>query len=369
LLGAVVGAGFAVALGACGPPPYYSSAAFFANMTHEPVSVRLFDQDAKLACDALAGRSAEMLAPEGFSAGSRYDVAPGEVLPIEYTPFDDYQSSEQTGSQGDCGAAIVQVPDLLPLKVFWSKSICSSSDQVVDATDEGFRACSVRLEGGGGLLGFAVGKELEGSLDSGMGEVSSEPARPFGWSGTVLKGTVLLERIETLPDGCLALHQAAGSTRETLYLCVPPWAFPFAADSMISVAERSTMRPGAGAGEAPARYLTLSALTGDPPIQLELTLGAAVAPPELAGDAAVIGSGYRTGCGAYALQLGLIPKGAVTAIPPGEATEFATGKSSLRVLIGRSERIVVAPTGCEPERAFLGDRLDLLTLTTPLEEP
>jgi hypothetical protein len=90
----------------------------------------------------------------------------------------------------------------------------------------------VRLEGGGGLLGLAVGKKLEGTTE--REEVPPvDPPRPFGWSGSVAATTLTINGIDSLPDGCLSVHHATS----TLYLCVPSWAFPFAVGDSLDLSD------------------------------------------------------------------------------------------------------------------------------------
>ncbi len=342
-------------LGGCPDTPFYSAPAFFANTTHEPVQVRIFELSARVSCDDLVGRSHEMLGPSAFDAGALYDLAAGELLPLGYE--DEYTWS----SVDECGASMVQAQGLLPLRVFWPKRSCTSQDVLVDADDPRARACAVRLEGGGGLHAYAVGSALEGAIDSGLPPSVLESARPFGWSGRVLTGNVVLERIAELPDGCLAVEHSLDAQRSTAYLCVPSWAFPFVAGSTVAFA--SPVVSG-----APEERLTVTTMGTTPPIQLAIVLGAVNTSP-LNVDFEPLGGGYFTRCGAFVEPLGLRPAGADSPFGSGDVFDLPTTGIPLRVMAGRSERTLVAPTSCEPERQALSSRFDWLSLTSPVEAP
>jgi hypothetical protein len=341
--------------GGCPDTPYYSAPAFFANTTHEPVRVRVFELTAQVSCENLDGHSYDMLAPSAFDAGTLYEVAAGELLPLGY------EDEHVWSSVDECGAAVVQAQGLPPLQVFWPKRSCTSQDVLVDADDARARACAVRLEGAGGLQAYAVGSALEGAVESEVPMGVLEPARPFGWSGRVLTGEVVLERVAELPDGCLAVEHSSGAQRSTAYFCVPSWAFPFAAGSSASFA----LPVVAGTAE---KRLTLTTTDATPPIQLSIVLGAVNTSP-LNVDFEPLGGGYFTRCGAFVEPLGLRPAGTTTAFVSGDVFDLPTTGIPLRVMAGRSERTLVGPTSCEPEQQALGARFDWLSLTSPVEAP
>jgi hypothetical protein len=341
-------------LGGCPDTPYYSAPAFFANTTHEPVQVRIFELSAAMSCDDVSGRSGEMLGPAAFDAGALYNVGAGELMPLAYE--DDYDLP----SADECGASVVQVAGMRPLRVFWPQRACASQDVLVNADDPRARSCAVRLEGGGGLWDYAVGSALEGAFVSDIPPSALEPARPFGWSGRVLPGNVVLERIDELPDGCLAVEHSSGTQRSTAYLCVPSWAFPFTVGSSVAFAS-----PVASA--VAEERLTLTTRDTTPLIQLSIVLGSSIAPSNVAYES--LGGGYFTRCGAFVEPLGLRPGGADTAFGAGEVFELATTGIPLRVMAGRSERTLVAPTSCGAERTVLQARFDWLSLTSPVELP
>jgi hypothetical protein len=344
----------ACGLGGCPDTPFYSAPAFFANTTHEPVQVRIFELSAAVSCDDVSGRSGEMLGPAAFDGGALYNVGAGELMPLAYEDQYVLPSSET------CGASVVQVAGLPPLRVFWPERACASQDVLVDADDPRARSCAVRLEGGAGLWDYAVGSALEGAFVSDIPPSALEPARPFGWSGRVLAGNVVLERIDELPDGCLAVEHSSGAQRSTAYLCVPSWAFPFTVGSSVLFAA-----PVASA--VAEKRLTVTTTDATPLIQLSIVMGSLTPPPNMTFEA--LGGGYFTRCGAFVEPLGLRPTGADTAFGAGEVFELATTGIPLRVMAGRSERTLVAPTSCGVERTLLQARFDWLSLTSPTELP
>jgi hypothetical protein len=60
--------------------------------------------------------------------------------------------------------------------------------------------------------------------------------------------------------------------------------------------------------------------------------------------------------------------GAASLAGSGDLIDGTSGTWRTRVLVGRAERVIVAPSACDPERAAVGDRIDFLKLTT-LEAP
>jgi hypothetical protein len=51
-------------------------------------------------------------------------------------------------------------------------------------------------------------------------------------------------------------------------------------------------------------------------------------------------------------------------LEPGELDDYMEGNVRVRVLMGRAERVVVAPSACEPGLSSLNAHYDLLTLRT-----
>jgi hypothetical protein len=79
--------------------------------------------------------------------------------------------------------------------------------------------------------------------------------------------------------------------------------------------------------------------------------------------------GHFTSCGAYVEPFAatLTPPGLPVRgeLEPGEVDDYSEGIVRTRVLLGRTERVIVAPSSCEPGRSSLNDHFDLLTLRTP----
>jgi hypothetical protein len=350
--------GLSVGLGACGDPPYYDSEAFFANTTRQSVNVRLLELDATVDCAALDGHACERLTASAFVPEKMYTVGPGQALPLVYeeswrnggtgaTGGIGGGSGGNTQSSGDCGAAVVQIVGLPSTCVFWQNEGSASSEQLASVGDAKFRRRAIRLEGTTGLYRLATGAGLEsGPL---LPPATSEPKRLLGFSGRAAAVNNIVESVTELPDGCLAVgHRTAvtiGTTRSTIYLCVPRWAFPFPVGSEIAITTSGDQ-------------LTIREL--DTLRRLELLLNAERQLVPLEG-------GHATRCGAYVEHFGLETSTGVLA--SGDMTDRTSAGIRTRLLLGRAERVVVALAACEPERARLGSRVDLLTVHSLETDP
>lgn len=368
LLSVVLGA-FAV-LG-CRPGYYYSSRAFFANTTREPVKVRVRTLQADVDCAKAEGRSAELLADrELFGEAVTYDVAAGEALPL------DLDDDDWTTSQGARCAAIVQVLGFPDQLVFWPSSGVSASTEtkLAQTDDEDFLAQSLRLEGHGEVKGLAVGEGLEVTalppLASGKPTISDPPAA-LGWSSTLRSGAgfVLLRR-ETLPDGCLSLELGrAAQSAWPLFLCAPDWSFPFQVGDELDIAlELLTSQTSSYESEdTKAPYLTIS--KPDTGIKLEVWLNANRGQVSVVVVAVGQGmSGRRTACGAYVESAEVELKEPPMVLNAGDDREAMVSGKLERAFLGRAEDVLVAPDACGPEHSSLGVRFDLLKLSMPAEQ-
>jgi hypothetical protein len=125
-------------------------------------------------------------------------------------------------------------------------------------------------------------------------------------------------------------------------------------------AQTSTVAPN-------ARRLVVQDSATTPTRALEIWLDAydAVLP---ARTRALLDPGHFTSCGAYVESVGvtLTPPGlpARGELEPGELDDYMEGNVRVRVLMGRAERVVVAPSACEPGLSSLNAHYDLLTLRT-----
>lgn len=355
----------------CGPGYYYSSRAFFANATREPVKVRVQELLADVDCVKARGRSAELLSHRHlFGEAVTYDVAGGEALPLEL------EDDDWTTSNAARCAAIVQVLGLPDQLVFWPSSGTSAStkSKLAQLDDQDFLAQSLRLEGHGEIKGLAAGKGLEVTvlppLASGAPAVSDAPAA-LGWSSTVGAGVdfVLLRR-ETLPDGCLSLELGKGpESTWPLFLCAPDWSFPFqVGDALdIALAVLPSQTSSYGSDDTKARSLTIS--KPDPGIKLELWLNAVQGQLSEVGVAVGQGmAGRRTACGAYVETASVELKEPPMVLTAGDDREVLVSGKPVRLFLGRAEDVLVAPDACGPEHSSLGVRFDLLKLSLPSEE-
>ena len=346
-------------------PPYYSSPAFFANATREPVNVRLSRLDASLACLDVSRRTGAVLTQSVFEPEAMYRVQAGEALPLG--PIEDDFDQDET-LETPCGAVMLQILGQRDLGVFWGATTASTR-KLASLSDKNFRDHAVRLEGTKGLQRLVVGNALEGS-EPRLHPGGVEPARLFGWSGQAVGGTLVIERRDVLPDGCLAIG-TANTTNTALYLCVPDWAFPFQIGDAIAVT--TTMPAGpisadAGSWAPNARRLVVQDSAVGPPtrvLEIWLDTHSSILPAQ---TRLLSRAGHFTSCGAYVQPVGVLltPPGLPvrSELEPGELDDYMVGSVRNRVLLGRSERVLVAPNDCEPGRSIVNDHFDLLTLRT-----
>jgi hypothetical protein len=325
------------------------------------VNVRLSRLNAELYCPDVKGRSGQVLNQAAFAPEATYRVKPGEALPLG--PLDEDIDSTET----PCGAVTLQILGQRDLAVFWGAS-SASSEKLASLSDPTFRDHAVRLEGTKGLERLAVGASLEGS-EPRTNDGVIEPPRVFGWSGRVMGVAKEIARRDVLPDGCLSIGDTGGPSGTALYLCVPDWAFPFQVGDRV-VATSTAVDQGsldAGATRTDARRLVVQDAETSPTRVLEIWLD--VSPSVVSASGELLSDqGHFTSCGAYVEQLavtlfpGLPVRGALA---PGDLAEYTDGIVRTRVLMGRTERVLVAPSGCEPARSSLNFHFDLLTLRTP----
>lgn len=361
-------------LGLLGCPGYhYSSRAFFANATREPVTVRVQELLADLDCVKAQARSAELLGHRKlFGKAVTYELKAGEALPL------DLSDQNYSGSQRERCAVLVQVIGFPDQLVFWAPGAhaVSTETTLAEAKDPRFLEQSLTLEGHGDLKGLAAGRGLEVTalppLGSGMAASSDEPAA-LGWSGTPPLATSfsLLAR-DVLPDGCWSLRfDAAGGW--PLFLCAPDWSFPFAVgDKLQIVAEElapaSSSSSGLGAlDERPrARHLRIS--KPDNGAKLEMWLNAGQSQVTAVGPVLGLGNtGRHTACGAYVEPASVELSQLKPVLVAGDEREATIVSRHVRALLGRAEDVLVAPDACGTEYSSLGARFDLLMLDTPVE--
>jgi hypothetical protein len=367
----------ALALVGC-PGYHYSSRAFFANATREPVKVRVQELLADVDCAKAQGRSAELLAHRKlFGKPATYELKAGEALPL------DLRDEDFSASQRERCAVLVQVIGFPDQLVFWAPGAHSVQTEttLAEANDALFLEQSLTLEGHGDLKGLAVGQGLEVTalppLGSGMPAVSDVPAA-LGWSGTpALGSSFALLGSDTLPDGCWSLRFGQAATASwPLFLCAPDWSFPFEVGDELRVVTRelapassSSGSNGFGAvGEGPrARHLSISKL--DNGTKLEIWLNADKPQVTTVGRVLGLGDGGRhTACGAYVERASVELLALKQVLVTGDEREATVANRELRVLLGRAEDVLVAPDACGTEYASLGARFDLLMLDTPVEK-
>lgn len=354
------------------PGHHYTSRAYFANATREPVKVRVQELVADVDCSRVKGRSAELLAQrELFGNPATYEVLAGEALPLQVRD-DDLSTSQRQGC-----AVLVQVLGFPDQLVFWPDDAMSAQTESTRAEghDARFRAQSLTLEGHGEVKGLAAGEGLEVTplppVASGTATASDAPAL-LGWSGTPRTGTdFVLLRHDALPDGCASLE--LGKPLETswpLYLCAPAWSLPFeVGDELHVTAQDLTPASSAFGSEARARATQLTIARPQDGARLEIWLNAGN--PQVAAVETVTGlgsDGRHTACSAYVEPASVQLMALKPALKPGDEREAIVLGRRSRAFLGRADDVLIAPDACPNEHSSLGVRFDLLMLSTPAEE-
>jgi hypothetical protein len=342
----------AAATSGCGPGYHWSSSAFFANATREPVSVRVQTLQAEVDCTKIRGLSSELLAHrELFGKPIMYQVPAGQALPLEL------EKGSGRLEPASC-AALVQVIGFPDHMVAWSNlESVSTASKLAETDDPDFREHSLILEGHGDVKGLAIGDRLEVTrlppANSGSAPLD-DPPPVLGWSGSLPASAVTLLGLRQLPDGCFSLELGSAAESSSLFLCAPDWSIPFLEGDELNVT-------------ASPRQLRLS--TVDFRSQLRIWLDTSAADtPELVTSVQQLGPpGRRTACGAYVEPFAItLPLLGDTLSPGQEATSNSSGRQ-FRALLGRADNVLVAPDACGTKYASLGARFDLLMLDTAEE--
>jgi hypothetical protein len=334
----------------CPDGSYYLSKVYFANLTRKPVTVRVQALSAEVDCSALTGRATSALTRSAFTPFASYELGAGRALPLDLvTPgWEDNDSFEM------CGAALVQVVGIPDQIVFWSGELgeVAIDTDLANIADPQFVRQSLRLEGTTGLERLVSGADLESASAAPLGTPTlvEEPPRPFGWSGARPIGYRIITRKEPLPDGCLSLELEAPFERTLSFFCGPAWGFPFELGDTVEFAGQNLVFEG----------------TGDPPAK-RVALSFGVDSESTSVRASRSAPAYVTACGAFVEPLDVAVAGVT--LSTGQEHEQRTASGTTRYLLGRAERVLVAPPGCELERATLGARFDLLMLESPEAAP
>lgn len=354
---------------------HYTSRAYFANATREPVKVRVQELVADVRCDLIEGRTGELLVQRKlFGNPVTYEVSAGKTLPLDLTDQDFSRPP-----LGRC-AVLVQVVGLPDHVVFWASHAISAETEGTwaEANDGRFVAQSLTLEGHGELKALSAGEGLEVTalppVAAGAAAPSDAPAL-LGWSGTPRAGSdfVLLRR-DTLSDGCLSLE--LGREQDSswpLFLCAPAWSFPFQVGEKLQVGVREVAAASNGyavSGYAPVALAPdLSVASANDGARLEIWLNEGSA--QVAAVTSVTGlgrDGRHTACSAYVEPASVELNGLKPALTAGEEREAVIAGHRTRVFLGRADDVLIAPDACGPEHSTTGARFDLLRLDTPAEE-
>lgn len=315
-----------------------STQAFIVNHTGAPVTVRVRVLQADIDCDGVEGRVADALSRDLFGEGTTYVMQANEVLPLNGGAFDP-----------ECDAALLNIDGLSETIAFWNdlptREVATRLAASEDLVRGGIR---LRWTGSGIETNDVTLAEARSRV---AGVCASGPS--YAWSApstTEYSSTWTLLSSETTLDGCLRVDvDSPVSYTETLFLCLPEWAFPFevgealqleATESHLHVqGERAELR--VEQMEENTRYFGYRA-------RLE------------SGEC-----GARIECGAYVMSTRLTI--ADELVTPERSVELIDGNERVTVGVGRAEHILAASPECEPSRSLARQYAEIVVLREELE--
>lgn len=318
-------------------PPTWTTGAYVVNRSGAGLDVRVRWTTAMIDCEVLEGADLG-LAVSGviFDEAITYRLAVDETVPLERV--DPSTPTATPFSNGECQLAIVAIdgaPDTIVLVPPDAQVVLVTQGEALDVPE---RAVTITLRAPG--FDITVGSGLSSGLRDDRMRVSECESRPaFATSTSMRDGAAqVIASVDVGSDGCTTIGTTDG---ERTFLCVPEEMVPF------RVGE--TFRSLSGArfvGETfrlEVGHIDGRALTEVGPFTLSL------------GDPQPCG-GERTACGAFVVPLEVEISGGTR-----ERSDYAvSGPSS--IAIGRSERVAIAPSGCELARAELTTSFDYAAL-------
>ena len=318
-----------------------STQAFIVNHTGAQQTVRARFLVADVDCDGLENRIADALSRDLFGEGTTYTIRPNEVLPLNRGAFDP-----------ECDAVLLNIDGMPETIAFWRDVPLREVESTMPDATEDLRRGAIQLLS----LGTDVRIEtrevtLVESRDRIAGVCTSGPA--YDWTAPVsaqlLDAWTITGNTTTL-DGCRRVDIESSTERsETLFLCLPEWAFPFQVGEEVQV--RATDYELHVIGDT--AELRVDQMSGDTRYfghraRLE------------AGEC-----GARTECGAYVVPAELTIGGAV--VTPEREVELVDGNGRLTVGVGRAEHIITASPDCEPARNLARLYAEIVLLREELE--
>lgn len=318
-------------------PPTWTTGAYVVNRSGAGLDVRVRWTSAMIDCDVLRGADLSA-AVSGviFDEAITYRLAVDETVPLERV--DPATPTATPFSTGECQLAMVAIdgaPDTIVLVPSDPQVVLVTQGEVLDVPD---RAVSITLRAPG--FDITVGSGLSSGIRDDRMRVSECESRPaFAASSSLLVGSdQQITSVDVGSDGCTTIRTADGART---FLCVPEEMVPFRVGEMF--------RTMGGNRFVGAEYrLEIGHVDGP--------ISTVVGPFTLSlGDADACG-GERTTCGAFVVPHEIEIRGGTS-----DRSGFAvSGPASIAV--GRSERVGIAPSGCDEARAELTTSFDYAAL-------
>lgn len=311
---------------------------FIVNHTGSPVTVRVRVLEADLDCDAVEERVADALSRDLFGEGTTYVIQANEVLPIGAGAFNPA-----------CDAALLNIDGLSETIAFWNDIPAREIETRLAETEE-IRAGGIRLTWSGSGIETNDVTLVEARARV-PGTCASGPA--YGWSTpSTIESTSswTLLASESTVDGCLRaeLESELGHI-ETLFVCLPEWAFPFEVGETLML------------GGAEGRLYVESHRAELRVEQMEentryFGYRARLEPGEC---------GARTACGAFVMSSQVTV--ADEPLTPERSVELVDGNERVTFGVGRAEHILAASPECEPSRTIAREYAEIVVLREELE--
>lgn len=341
-----VGLGAFASIATTGPvppqPPRWTTAAYLVNRSGAAVDARVRWSSAAVDCTLIAGADIEH-AVSGviFDTAITYRLLDQETVPLEQP--DPSMPGSAPPLRGTCQLVLVAVdgaPDTIVLVPADTVSVLAT--QAVGPLEARGRAVEITLRAPG--YDLVVGSELRWGLrDDRRWASTCTELRPALEVSTGLRMGTPANVVERSvgSDGCTQIVTDDGART---FLCVPESMVPFDVGDAISLLERGTERIAISGPTSVLRVVRQR--WGEP---------YAIGPFVIAAGGIEDCSGERDDCGAFVRPFHVSSGASVDADGVAEL-------DGARLALGRSEHVVIAPSGCDAEHAMLGPILHYAVL-------
>lgn len=350
-------------------PPHWTTIAYVVNGTSAPVDVRLAWSAAEVDCATLAslpvgitlGRAVD---PAIFDDGVTFHLEPGATVPIDEVAARAAVGPMRTAFsdggvfRGDAARpAVVRTCQLVLLRSD------GATDRVVLVSnvptfsvethvgDPPMPQRAVQLLGDADAHTWTVGT----GLPSADAEIEDAPTscrtdRPSVASSSAFGRTGTIASLALGVDGCIdvTLTQTDGSTAHVFVCGLPLSMVPFAVGDVVDVTTSDAL------------HLAMRSTTGDTltlagPLDAPLTLP----PNTVTGGAPEACNGERIACGAFVVPTAFTLAPIAAGDDPTGVVTRTDASGRTQVLVGASERVLVAMPGCSGGRDHPGAHAQL----------